>query len=140
MKKRDAGEELEYLENEINNLLNKGLEQFLEKYSNRRERVFIYIQMWTPAWNDGEACVHSVDWCMGAQILDYEYYKNEKEMFDGIEEREIFNSEILDIKERDIQGVIKHLEKRYTTNTQCLIILGDKERIVSITKEYDCGY
>lgn len=140
MKKRDAGEELEYLENEISNLLDKGLEQFLEKYSDRSERAFIYIQMWTPAWNDGEECVHSVDWCIGAQILEYEYYKNEKEMFEGIEEREIFNSEILDIKEKDIQGVIKHLEKRYRTNTQCLIILGDKERIVSITKEYDCGY
>lgn len=136
----NSGEYLVYLEKEIKNLLSKGLESFLEEYKSEKRITYLYIQMWTPDWNDGEPCEHSVDWCIGEQIIDYEYYENEHEMFEGITEEQLKNSNLLNIKERDIRGVIKCLEQEYTTNKQCLIIIGGEVGIVSIIKDYNCGY
>lgn len=135
------GEKLESLQKEINNLLDKGVESFIEDYKKEvgKGKAYVYIQLWTPNWNDGEPCVHSVDYCIGRQIIDYEYFENESEMFKGIEEKEIEESEILDIKEGDILGVIKCLERKYQTNKQCLIII-EANKIISIIRDYDCGY
>jgi hypothetical protein len=134
-------EKLESLYKEIDEVLDGGLESFLEDYKKevKDNKAFIYIQLWTPDWNDGEPCLHSVDYCIGPQIIDYEYFENESEMFAGISKEEIEESSLLYIEERDMSGVIKCLERSYETNKQCLIII-DSDKIVSIARYYDCGY
>lgn len=137
----DAGRLLEYHNNCIKALYERGVEQFLLKYVGREKgRQFLYIQLWTPAWNDGEECVHTHDYCIGPEIIEYEYFENEEDIFRGIDKKEIEQSAHLTLEERDIQGVIKTLEYKYETDKQCLIILGGNEKIVSITKDYSCGY
>lgn len=138
---KDPAELLEYYSECINKIHEEGIEQFLLKYVGREKgRQFLYIQLWTPEWNDGEECLHSYDYCQGSEIISYDYFKYEDEMFKGIEEKEIEDSSFLNFEERDIRAVIKTLEYKYETNKQCLIILGGNEKIVSITKDYSCGY
>jgi hypothetical protein len=138
----DAGKRLELLKNEINSILDRGNEQFLEKYKKELgegEKVYLYIQMWTPLWNDGDMCLPQVDWCMGRDIIKYEYFTVEADIFDGIDSNEIEESKIIEIEERDIKGVIKYLERRYRTNKQCLMVI-DSRHIISFIRDYECGY
>lgn len=134
----------------IESILDQGIEQFLtdyiEKYKKvKKGREFIYIQLWTPNWNDGELCENTSDWCSGREIIDYEHYKNQPLMFQGISEEEVYNSYTSELDFINLEFITKVLQHKYKTNKQCLIIIDwDKKdkngQIVCILKDYDCGY
>lgn len=142
----NAVDKLEYLEKKVNELLDKGIEQFLEPYI-EGEPLYIYIQGWTPDFNDGEPCLHSVDWCEGKEIVEYEHHEANPSIFEGITAEELENSrEVISVDDQHfsnyrkaIDAVIKYCDYKYETNYHCLIICKDNN-LTMIKEEYDCGY
>ena len=51
---------LNSLKTEINEILDKGIIEFLEDYKNSELPLFIHIRGYTPGFNDGEPCTHGV--------------------------------------------------------------------------------
>jgi hypothetical protein len=148
MSSKEVIDLIKYHQESIEKILEKGFEQFLQDYikesleNNVKGRQFLYIQMWTPNWNDGEVCSLTSDWCSGDEILEYNYYENNEDVFNGIAKEEIDQSERIDLDFDVMNVVIKVLEHKYETNKQCLVIIdfNNKGNIISIIKDYDCGY
>lgn len=139
-------EKLEYLDNKIAELLNRGVEQFLDPYI-EGEPLYIYIQGWTPDFNDGEPCLHSVDWCEGREIVEYEHHETNASIFEGITAEQLKTSRrIIEIESqkfsdyrKSVDAIIRYLDFKYETNYHCLIIC--KNNTVTLIKEdYECGY
>lgn len=140
-KTMNAVEKLEYLENKVNELLDKGIEQFLEPYI-KGDPLYIYIQGWTPSFNDGEACTAAVDWCQGKEIVEYEHHQANESIFKGITIEELNNSREINLVEeyrKAVSAVIKYCYYKYETNYHCLIICKDNN-LTMIKEDYDCGY
>lgn len=132
---------LKELRKEIYNILDKGIEQFLLPYAEDSKKLYIYIQGYTPDFNDGDPCRHSVDVYKKEEILNY-IFEEEEEIFSGISKEDIKNSRDWPDKNdfRDcLEEVGEVLTNKYTTDFQVLITLKDG-KIHYIKDEYNCGY
>lgn len=143
---KNAVDKLEYFEEKVREVLNRGPEQFLENYI-EGDTLYLYIQGWTPNFNDGELCLHSVDWCEGEEIVNYEHHINNASIFEGITEKELIESRrihevdsknFLDFR-RCVNAVIKYCDYKYETNYQCLFICKNNS-LTFIKEDYEVGY
>jgi hypothetical protein len=130
---------LNELQKEIDSIISLGIEQFFEDYKDA-EDFYILIQGWTPTYNDGQPCKHSVDYCIGNEITKYHHHKEQSHMFKGIDVKDIECSlcpQFLD--EYFMDTIIKCLDFEYDTNYQILIIFKEN-KLMYVKDEYYVGY
>lgn len=151
---------LKELQAEIDSILEDGIEGFLEDYKNVEKPLHIYIQGYTPGFNDGEPCVHSVSYAIGfKQIVWEEYTLQEPHMFEDIMDEEALEkleydddgefdySVFVDKNDLEVRGldeildqlIVPCLDKMYHTDYQVLITLY-RGTIKVKHDDYDCGY
>ena len=135
-------EQLKELRSQIDAILNRGIEQFLLPFSSNTRPIYLYIQGYTPSFNDGDPCthrsyVHDREDIISEGILEYE-----SEFFGSIDEQQI--EESLDPPNSEefrdaLEAVEEALEYKYGTDYQVLITLKDNN-ISYVRDHYDCGY
>lgn len=142
-------EKIKELQSEIATILSYPLDEFINPFIlTIQNELKILVLGWTPVFNDGEPCEHSIEWCIGSEINEYEYVENFPNLFKGIKAEEIEN-EMDSIKLREttgekgynlmMEGVLMWLDNMYGTDYAVLICIG-KEGVKVVKEEYDCGY
>jgi len=123
-----AVERLEKLEEERVQILEQGIEQFLKPFI-KGKAMYVYIQGWTPEFNDGDPCTHCVDWSIGPEIVNYLHNVNNAEIFKGITTDELVKSRVINsthktytLWRRSMLATIAYFDYTYTTNYQCLLL------------------
>lgn len=142
MNKLTPSQQLTKLREEINAILDKGINQFLIPWAGTKDPIYIYIQAWTPSFNDGEPCVHTSNVYDKDEIINDEKFDYNKEFFGNLTEEEITNSKAWP-EEKDfrdaIEGVEEALQHKYGTDYQVLITLKDGQ-VSYVRDHYECGY
>jgi hypothetical protein len=128
------------LKKEIEGILDGGIVQFLTPWANTKKPIYIYIQGYTPSFNDGEPCLHSSQEYSKEEID--EVFEYNLDIFGNLTLEEILESEPwpkgLEFREA-LLAVHEALEYKYDTDYQVLITLKDGQ--VSYVKDhYDVGY
>lgn len=138
----NAADRLKELRKEINSILDKGLAQFLLPYSDIKEPMYIYVQAYTPSFNDGEPCEHRSYAMDKYSIGEEEILKYEQDFFGKVTLEDIDNS--VEWPEGEeflaaLDGVEEALEYKYGTDYQVLITLKDGN-VSFVRDHYDCGF
>lgn len=133
---------LKELRSEIENILDKGIAQFLMPYSDNKNPIYIYIQGYTPAFNDGDPCIHNSYYYTKEEIFEEELLEYESDFFGNVTEEVL--EESLDPPDTQefmeaLEGVEDALEYKYGTDYHVLITLKDGN-VSFVRDHYDCGY
>lgn len=135
-------EKLKELREEIRNILDKGIEQFLLPYSNNKKPIYIYVQGYTPSFNDGDPCTHNSYSYNKYEILSEEFLEYEADFFGNVNKQVLEESidppDTVEFSDA-LESALEALEFQYGSDYQVLITLKDGN--VSFVKDYyDCEY
>lgn len=123
------------------------IEKFFDDYKDSEKPLFVYIQGYTPGFNDGDPCEHSVETTIGVDLGDLLEYSNvDSDLFSNFDLTvELFKHEYLFAKEPGnlreyIQVLLEELlYRKFGTDWQILIKCHNG--IVEYRKsDYYCGY
>jgi len=136
-KAKDLIAKLKEFEAEIDAILDRKIEEFLEDYKDSENPLLIYVQGYTPLWNDGEACEHWSEYGVGVEkLIREEWLFNSDDFFkdyiSNIEDLD-YDSDVEDIEgtfaepDDEVEEIVKELilpalEKKYGTDYQALIV------------------
>lgn len=135
-------QQLTQLREEINAILDKGIAQFLTPWADTETPIYIYIQGYTPDFNDGERCVHNSCEYDKDEIIDDKILENNSDLFGAITEQDIEDSADWPsdpLFKEAIDCVHEALEYNYGTDFHVLITLKDGQ-VSYIRDHYDCGF
>ena len=133
--------QLKELKEEINKILEKGITQFLEPWADTETPIYIYIQGYTPSFNDGEPCTHSSTEYNKNEIIE-DILEYNGDLFGEIGEEELLASADWPTDpefQEAIEGVHEALGYEYGTDYHLLITLKDGQ-VSYVRDHYDCGY
>ena len=140
--------QLKQLRKEINNILDRGIAQFLLPYSDSEEPLYIYIQGYTPSFNDGDPCTHNSYVYSPEEIIEGEILEYNEDLFGDIDEEQLKASRpyptdkdgrtLSDFNEA-VEAVEEALEFKYGTDYHVLITL-QNGNVTYVRDHYDCGY
>ena len=134
--------ELKKLREKIDDILDRGVEQFLLPFADTEKPIYIYVYGYTPCFNDGDPCTHSSyaedkDGILADDIIEYS-----SGIFGDLTRSDVYDSadwpETEEFKEA-IKAVKEVLDYKYDTDYQVLITIKDKN-VCCIKDDYDCGY
>ena len=146
--KLSPSQQLKALRSKINDILDKGIAQFLLPYSDSEEPLYIYIQGYTPSFNDGEPCLHDSYAYSAEDIIEYEVLEYSEDLFGDIDEEQLKSSrpyprnkdgDILTEFIEAIEAVKEALEFKYGTDYHVLIAL-QNGNVTYVRDHYECGY
>lgn len=137
----DATKRLRELHGEIQNILEGGIEQFLLPYANDDKPLYIYVQGFTPSFNDGQPCEHESYYYTPEEVVE-ERYHDDEEQFIQLTEAELLNSrkwpDDQDFTDA-LNATIEALEYEYKTGYQVLITLKDNN-VFKVKEYYESDY
>jgi len=140
--------QLAALRKKINDILDKGIAQFLIPYSNSKEPLYIYIQGYTPSFNDGEPCIHKSYVYSADEIIENEILEYDEDLFGDITKEQLENSRpyptdkdgfILSDFFQALEAVEEALEFQYSTDYQVLITL-QNGNVTYVRDHFECGF
>jgi len=136
-------QQLTALHSKINEILDKGIPQFLLPYANDKKPLYIYIEGYTPSFNDGEPCIHdSYAYGKDELIVDYDILVYSKDLFGDIDNNVLSRSRSwpTDTSFYEAIGAVEEaLEFKYGTDYHVLITLKDGN-VSYVKDDYECGY
>lgn len=136
------------LKKELDSIYDLGAPILLDHLKDIKTKVYVYIQAYTPGFNDGEPCEHSSYLYYGEELKDFieeECYED-----DVIEFLKPFTEDINKIKHKDLDQLPNNfgeaielidnvLHRYYGTDYQVLFIIGEGH-VRMIKEDYSCGY
>jgi hypothetical protein len=132
------------IKEEKKRIVNLGLAVILEpKAKDIKGTHYIYVQGYTPGFNDGDPCVHTsysytgeelkemIEWENGYNSQVVDFLRPHLESINNVEE------EGIDLNILDVIELVA--EEEYCTDYQVLVII--KDGVVKVEKaDYECGY